>query len=167
MSSGLVSPGGAPLTAASKPEAKAPSPDVQRFLASMADGVLMIEAESFRLQEGNVLRKLKAASVAECVMERILTAEQTKRMAVQLAPHLFAKVRIVSAHPAPSKCYVKTHEVRDAFDAMIRNGYNGIPIMGLAPTAILQAVGKDMQAHARQGPVTPSVAKAVEKGPTH
>ncbi len=164
--SALIKPSGEPL--ATKSGDKAPPEDVQTFLANMADGVLMIEREAFKLQPGVFLMKLEAARIAECVIERILTVEQIKRMAVQLAPHLFAKVRIVSAPPAPTKCYVKTHEVRDAFDGMIRNGYNGIPIMGLSPAEIIDQAEVDAKVIAgrRVQRIAPRVAVAVQMGHT-
>ena len=143
--SGLVTAGGAPISSVAdggKP-IKAPPPEALAYLFGMADNVLLIEKRAFEMQEGSFLHKLEAARIAEMVTEKVLSREEAKRGAVQLAPHLFARVPIVSVPPAPSKCYVKTHEVRDAFDALMRNGYNGIPILGLSPAQVLAQCLKD------------------------
>jgi hypothetical protein len=143
--SGLVTPGGEPIVAAADggQPLKQPPAEALAFLCDLADTLLELESKAFEMQPGTVRQKLQAAHNSELVLRRRLTREQEVRMSVQIGPHLFAKVRKVAVHPALSECFLKTHEVRAGFDAMTRNGYAGVPILGLSPADVLEQAEYD------------------------
>jgi hypothetical protein len=111
-------------------------------LLDLADALLQVEHKAFTQTDGNLAKKMKAAAGTQIHSAKVLTVEEQTRGAVQICPHLFAKVPVVAA-TGPSRLVMQTQDIRTAFAQLIRNGYVGVPILGIGPGEILEQLHSD------------------------
>lgn len=141
--SNLVGLHGQPIESKqAQPEGRALPPQLMGALLDLADAVLHVERQAFESTKGDLRKKMEAADATQVHSQKVLTREEMTRGAVQICPHLFAKVPLVAAS-GPSRIVMHTRDIRAAFWQLMRNGYVGIPILGIGPRHVLEQLDRD------------------------
>lgn len=147
--SGLVTPKGVPVTPDGKP-IKAPPPDALAWLLQAQYICLMVEEAAFRDTKGTLLERFRAARDSTAVMEKVLTEKEARQGHVVFGPGIQGRVSIAGPPGKPSRVHVTCKTIREGLAHLRRNGYAGIPLMGIDPADVVKALEYEEKERRRQ-----------------